>query len=102
MVSIAVSHRTSSLIACIRLGASIWMPMLLMVKADNSWMVSKIEVQTVNVNVCVERPVGAIGRLKGAGESASDSRHGFSFVVFFAEEMGLWILRENGVRGEGK
>ena len=54
------------------------------------------------VNVCVERPVGAIGRLKGAGESASNSRHGFGFVVFFAEEMGLWALRGNGIRGEGK
>ena len=54
------------------------------------------------INVCVYRTVGAIGRLEGESERASDSRHGFGFVVFFAEEMGLWNLRGNGVRGEGK
>ncbi len=58
--------------------------MLFMVKADISWILSKIE-----ACVCVERPVGAIGRLKGAGESASDGRHGVGVFVFFAEEIGL-------------
>ncbi len=45
--------------------------------------------ECVVTNVCVERPVGAIGRLKGAGESASDSRDGVGFFVFFVEEIGL-------------
>ncbi len=71
--------------ARMRLDESIYMPRCVIVKFDMSWMLSKNRgLQTVNV--CVERPVGAIGRLKGAGESASDGRHD---VGFFIEEIGL-------------
>ena len=41
-------------------------------------------------------------RLVGAGKNSSDGRHGFGLFLCSDEEIGLWDMRGNDIRGEGQ
>ena len=41
-------------------------------------------------------------RLVGAGKNSSDGRHGFGLFLGFDEEIGLWDMRGDEIRGKGQ